>query len=64
MKGNIVANPSFVGRTAILRRLLDRFAFGTTSLALTEQRRFVLFGLGGCGKTQIASKFIQDAGEQ
>ncbi|KDQ48954.1 hypothetical protein JAAARDRAFT_144167, partial [Jaapia argillacea MUCL 33604] len=50
------ASPAFTGRKDILFKLEEYF----TSAALsTRQRVFVLYGLGGAGKTQIARKFIE-----
>ncbi|KAJ6456975.1 hypothetical protein C8R45DRAFT_1185122 [Mycena sanguinolenta] len=46
----------FHGRTAILDSMHQFFARDTG-----KQKRYVLYGLGGAGKTQIALKFIQES---
>ncbi|KAF8594217.1 FabD lysophospholipase-like protein, partial [Ceratobasidium sp. AG-I] len=46
---------AFIGREDILNQM-DSYFSGTGSL---ERRLFVLYGLGGAGKTQLALKFIQ-----
>jgi hypothetical protein len=43
----------FTGREDILE-LLRAYFFGDS----TERRLFVLYGLGGAGKTQLALKFV------
>ena len=50
---------NFTGRQDILDRL-DRFFITSLSSTETEkeQRIFVLYGLGGVGKSQIAYKFL------
>ncbi|KAF7357131.1 FabD/lysophospholipase-like protein [Mycena sanguinolenta] len=50
------ASSIFRGRQAILEVLHQFFAQGTQ-----KQKIYVLYGLGGIGKTQIALKFIQDS---
>lgn len=46
----------FTGRTAILRSLEDHFS---TAGPGQERRQFLLCGMGGAGKTQIALKFVE-----
>ena len=49
----------FTGRTDILERMRQCFS-STTSVSATPSRRvFVLHGLGGSGKTQLALKFLE-----
>ncbi len=54
------ASSIFTGRTDISKRLehsiLSRPEANTSSM----QKRFVLYGLGGSGKTQFCLKFVQD----
>lgn len=64
MRGILTATPSFEGRYDILRQLHERFDLAVTSLSLRQQRRFVLHGLGGTGKTQLVLKFIEQAGDR
>ena len=45
----------FHGRQAILDSMHQFFARDTG-----KQKRYVLYGLGGAGKTQIALKFIEE----
>ena len=48
--------PYFTGRTKILSAMNDCF------IQPSDQRHiFVLFGLGGSGKSEISRKFVQDA---
>ena len=49
---------TFVGREDYLQRLHDFFA---PALADPRRRRvFLLYGLGGVGKTQICLKFLEE----
>ena len=45
---------TFTGRTDILARMRECFSNDSQ-----DQHMFVLYGLGGAGKTQIALKFIE-----
>jgi len=47
---------SFIGRKEILDRMHQYFNSGHKS-----QHVFVLHGLGGAGKSQLAFKFLEDA---
>ena len=49
---------SFIGRDEYLKIIEDSFKFPKTSFELQDQRRFVLYGTGGMGKTQLALKFL------
>lgn len=46
----------FTGRRRLLRDLRDAFNSGSKEL----QKRFVIWGLGGSGKTEFCCKFAQD----
>ena len=48
----------FTGRDEYLRTIEASFDFPKTSAKLRRQRRFVLYGTGGMGKTQLALKFL------
>jgi hypothetical protein len=50
----------FTGRNDVLLQLHKCFTPSPTSVELAQQRRFVLYGLGGGGKTQIAFKFVKE----
>ena len=50
----------FTGRIDILNKLSTYFSETTASVACATQRVFVLFGMGGAGKTQIALKFVNE----
>jgi hypothetical protein len=50
----------FTGRSDVLQQLHRCFAPFPTSVESMQQRRFVLHGLGGGGKTQIAYKFVKE----
>lgn len=51
------ANTHFTGRKDVLDRLSECLVFGRHA---DHQQLFVLYGLGGSGKTQICMKFAQD----
>ena len=55
---------TFTGRKDILERLAKDLDPSISSVALRKQRIFVLYGLGGTGKTQIMAKFVDDFGDQ
>ncbi len=57
-------SPDFTGRDDILRRM-DKLCLpnGPPHVQLV-QMRFVLYGLGGSGKTQVCLKFAQDHRER
>ncbi|KNZ77062.1 Nephrocystin-3 [Termitomyces sp. J132] len=61
----IVAPPSdlFMGRKEIITQLEEFFNGNQLSLE-PSQRCFVLYGLGGAGKTQIMRKFCHDYGKR
>ena len=48
----------FTGRDDYLKEMEVRFQLPKSSVELGIQRRFVLYGTGGIGKTQIALKFL------
>ena len=48
----------FSGREKDLKQMKESFNFPYTSTELRKQRRFVLYGIGGIGKTQLALRFI------
>ncbi|KAK2594963.1 hypothetical protein QQS21_007321 [Conoideocrella luteorostrata] len=50
----------FTGRTAFLQELRETFIPRNSRQGRQSQRRFVIHGLGGSGKTQFSSKFAQD----
>lgn len=48
----------FTGRALVLRTLVDHFS----SIRLpedTQRREFLICGMGGAGKTQIALRFVE-----
>ena len=47
----------FTGRDEYLQRLRDYFLSGIDD----KRKSFLLYGLGGIGKTQICLKFIEEA---
>jgi Cdc6-like AAA superfamily ATPase len=56
----ILPSPFFTGREDILAALANYFCFDSSTSTIFHQRKiFVLYGLGGAGKTQIALQFLQ-----
>lgn len=49
----------FTGRREILERLNDHFSVGSKD-GIRKRKQFLLYGLGGIGKTQIVLKFIEE----
>ena len=62
--GTEVSQPTsvFTGREDILKQL-DGY-FSLEGPAKEKRHTFVLYGLGGAGKTQIAFKFVQMCGNR
>jgi len=54
-----VENPNFTGRSDI-RHLLYESILKDRHMRKQSQDRFVLYGLGGSGKTQVCLKFAHD----
>ena len=56
----LMPNPSnrFTGRTQVITELKKHF-FNTNDLH-QRQKLFLLYGMGGIGKTQICLKFIEE----
>jgi SpoVK/Ycf46/Vps4 family AAA+-type ATPase len=52
------ATTFFTGRTVVLRRLSDFFEKRESNTG--PRREFLIHGMGGAGKTQIALKFAQN----
>lgn len=57
-------SPYFIGRDDICRELRDNCLPSEDLSAPNPQKRFVLYGLGGSGKTQLALKFASDHRER
>jgi hypothetical protein len=54
----------FTGMNDILERMTQYLNPSISSVTLKKQRIFVLYGLGGTGKTQIMAKFVNEFGDQ
>ena len=52
----------FTGREDVLKRLMDHFA--TQDQVDSSRRSFLLYGIGGIGKTQICLKFVERMAER
>ncbi|KIK53257.1 hypothetical protein GYMLUDRAFT_265101 [Collybiopsis luxurians FD-317 M1] len=52
------ASPFFTGRQDILLELANYFSLESLSTEVHERKIFILYGMGGAGKTQTALKFI------
>jgi GTPase SAR1 family protein len=57
----MMAAPIFQGRGDILKEMQQHFDLLDSSEPRPRQRRFVLHGLGGTGKTQIVLKFVEES---
>ena len=57
----LVPNPSnrFTGRTEAIAKLRKHF-FTNTNDSAQKRKFFLLYGMGGIGKTQICLKFVED----
>jgi hypothetical protein len=53
------STPHFTGRAHILDKLKEHFSRGNSD-ELGTRKHFLLYGIGGIGKTQICLKFIED----
>ncbi|KAH9902061.1 hypothetical protein F4778DRAFT_736093 [Xylariomycetidae sp. FL2044] len=54
------AIPDFIGRGDMLGKLQEAFFGGRSSVYLPKRKTFVVFGMGGSGKTQFCSKFAEN----
>jgi Holliday junction resolvasome RuvABC ATP-dependent DNA helicase subunit len=57
---HFMPNPStrFTGRTEVIAKLKSHF-FTNTNDAVQMRKFFLLYGMGGIGKTQICLKFVE-----
>ena len=57
----LVPNPStrFTGRTEITAKLKEHFSVNSNN-GVQKRKYFLLYGMGGIGKTQICLKFIEE----
>ena len=57
----LMPNPSirFTGRTEVIAQLKRHF-FTNTNDAVQKRKFFLLYGMGGIGKTQICLKFVEE----
>ena len=58
------ANPYFTGRKEILNLLRERLCSGKQDAAETEQKRCVIYGMGGSGKSEVCLKFAYENKER
>ena len=54
----------FTGRDDIIQKIYEGFFPSDTKKRHIEQKRFVLYGLGGSGKTQTCIRFAQEYRER
>ena len=61
----LMPNPSnrFTGRTNVIAKLKEHFSVNPNDSA-QKRKIFLLYGMGGIGKTQICLKFIEDMSDQ
>jgi Cdc6-like AAA superfamily ATPase len=62
---SFMPNPStrFTGRTEVIAKL-KRYFFSNTNDTIHKRKFFLLYGMGGIGKTQICLKFIEEMSER
>ena len=53
------ASTRFTGRTEVIAKLKRHF-FPNTKVAVQKRKYFLLYGMGGIGKTQICLKFVEE----
>ena len=54
------ASPNFIGRQDILLSLRDAFFPNNAPVILSGRKSYVVFGMGGSGKTELCSRFAED----
>ena len=54
----------FTGRDNIIQQMYKGCLVTNAGKTLVKQKRFVLYGIGGSGKTQACFKFAQDYRER
>ena len=61
----LMPNPStrFTGRTEVIAKLKSHF-FPNTNAAVHKRKFFLLYGMGGIGKTQICLKFLEEMSDR
>ena len=61
----LMPNPStrFTGRTRVIAKLKRHF-FTKTDDAVQKRKFFLLYGMGGIGKTQICLKFVEEMSDR
>jgi Holliday junction resolvasome RuvABC ATP-dependent DNA helicase subunit len=57
------STPHFTGRADILDKLKEFFSRGNSD-ELGTRKHFLLYGMGGIGKTTICLEFIEDMSDQ
>ena len=57
------ASTRFTGRTKVLAKLKRHF-FTNTNKAVQKRKFFLLYGMGGIGKTQICLKFMEEMSDR
>ena len=62
---SLTPNPStrFTGRTEAIAKLKRHF-FTNTNDAVQKRKFFLLYGMGGIGKTQICLKFMEEMSDR
>ncbi|KAH8680052.1 hypothetical protein BGZ60DRAFT_428335 [Tricladium varicosporioides] len=53
-------SPIFTGQSDLPAQLEESFFEASTTPQSNVQRRFVIYGIGGCGKTQLCCKFAHE----
>ena len=61
----LMPNPStrFTGRTEVIAKLKKHFSTNAND-TVQKRRFFLLYGMGGIGKTQICLKFIEEMSDR
>jgi hypothetical protein len=58
------ASADFIGREEVSEILQKALFLTDINSSTRRQRRFVVYGMGGCGKTELCSKFARDNKER
>jgi hypothetical protein len=55
-----IVSMDFIGHGEIMAAIQDAFSTEDQLLSPRQQKRFVIYGMGGTGKTQISAKYAEE----